>query len=499
MKMKVLLTLIIVTIGLLLGTIAHAEKRDNRAFSKLNKTLPNTLAKLYEKYELKGDLLLAVVDKTGMRYTYTLNTLGEDSEKNGLDITTPFLIASHTKAFTGTLAQVLANDGLLELNAPIAKYLSNDLKHTAIDSSNISVQQLLNHTAGFTSVMHTFKSAFLGFKNEEELVNALRTNTLTAPPGVFRYSNTGPILAARAMEKATGKNWKSLMKDKLFTPLGMQHTSSELGNYPTDAILPSIEVGQNKEVIRKGIFKTDSTLHAAGGHISTLEDMAKWLAFNLSKDSTFSPSASFFEPLHNSTITQKKRYFTYDRTGYSLAWDIAEYHGKPILTRFGGYAGMSFHASFMPKEEVAVIAFFNDQRGYVLPHLAANLAYNLILEPELALVRFNEELQAFDRSFSREQNDALDSSKMVNYSEKWNARLGNYLNTDGWPDITLFNKDNKVWLRHGVLNGPLYTIKGSDSNFVVDLGALRRPIQISATSSGHFELQNGSLVFSQAR
>ena len=143
--MKVLLTLIIVTIGLLLGTIAHAEKRDNRAFSKLNKTLPNTLAKLYEQYELKGDLLLAVVDKTGMRYTYTLNTLGEDSEKNGLDITTPFLIASHTKAFTGTLAQVLANDGLLELNAPIAKYLSSDLKHTDIDSSNITVKQLLNN------------------------------------------------------------------------------------------------------------------------------------------------------------------------------------------------------------------------------------------------------------------------------------------------------------------------------------------------------------------
>lgn len=499
MKMKVLLTFIITTIGLLLGTVAHAEKRDVPAFSELNKTLPNTLAKLYERYELKGDLLLAVVDKTGMRYTYTLNTLGEDPGENGLGTATPFLIASHTKAFTGTLAQVLANEGLLELNAPIAKYLSNDLKHTDIDSSNITVKQLLNHTAGFTSVMHTFKSAFLGFKDEEELIRALSTNTLIAPPGVFRYSNTGPILAARAMEKATGKNWKSLMKDKLFTPLGMQHTSSELVNYPPDAILPSIEVGQNNEVIRKGIFKTDSTLHAAGGHISTLEDMAKWLAFNLNKNSTFSSSASFFEPLHNTTVKQEKRYFTYNRTGYSLAWDIAEYHDKPILTRFGGYAGMSFHASFMPKEEVAVIAFFNDQRGYVLPHLAANLAYNLILAPELALVRFNEELQAFDRSFSREQEDALDASKMVNYSEKWNARLGNYLNTDGWPDITLFNKNNKVWLRHGVLNGPLYTIKGSDSNFVVDLGALRRPIQISATSSDNFELQNGSLVFSQAR
>ncbi|WP_417657165.1 serine hydrolase domain-containing protein [Pseudidiomarina aestuarii] len=478
-----------------LSTYANADGVDEAALQRLDQQLPSTLEQLYQKHQLKGDLLLAVVDKSGLRYSYTLNAQGNEPGKNGLSADTPFLIASHTKAFTGTLAQVLAAGGEFQLSAPIETYLADEITHPKIASDSITVTQLLNHTAGFTSIMHTFKTAFLGYQTEAELIEALNTDTLVAPAGVFRYSNTGPILAARAMENATGKSWKKLMDEKLFSPLGMHHTSSTLSAYPAGAILPSIEVGADGEVLRTGLFKTDGTLHAAGGSVSTLGDMAKWLQFNLNQGDELSASADFFTPLHAPTTSQEKTYYTYERTGYSLAWDIANYHDNTILTRFGSYAGMSFHASFMPEQGVAVIAFFNDQRGYVLPHLAANLAYNLVIAPELAQSRYAEEVKGVEKSIAREQANALAPSARVTFTPEWQSHLGTYINTDGWPAITLTEKDNQVWLSSGVLAGPLYANEEEAGSYIVNLGSLRRPIKLSVSEAGEVTLMNGSLEY----
>jgi len=478
-----------------ISTYANADGVDEAALQRLDQQLPNTLEQLYQKHQLKGDLLLAVVNKSGLRYSYTLNAQGNEAGKNGLSTDTPFLIASHTKAFTGTLAQVLAAEGEFQLSAPIETYLADEITHPKIASDSITVTQLLNHTAGFTSIMHTFKTAFLGYETEAQLIEALNTNTLVAPAGVFRYSNTGPILAARAMENATGKSWKKLMDEKLFSPLGMHHTSSTLSAYPAGAILPSIEVGADSEVLRTGLFKTDNTLHAAGGSVSTLDDMAKWLQFNLKQSNELSTAADFFTPLHAPTTSQEKTYYTYERTGYSLAWDIANYHDNTILTRFGGYAGLSFHASFMPEQGVAVIAFFNDQRGYLLPHLAANLAYNLVIAPELAQSRYAEEMQDVEKSIAREQANSLAPSSRVSYTTEWQDQLGTYINTDGWPAITLAEKDNQVWLSNGVLKGPLYANEKEEGGYVVNLGSLRRPIKLSVSEAEEDTLMNGSLEY----
>ncbi len=482
----------------MLSLNASAKVVSEQTKQRIEETLPGKLEGLYNKFELKGDFLLAVVDAEGLKYSYTLNTKGNDSIKNGLNIDTPFLIASHTKAFTGTLANVLASEGDLVLNAPIEMYLKDDVTHPSIPIDQITVKQLLNHTAGFTSIMHTFKTAFLGFENNSELVKALNTNTMVAPVGSFRYSNTGPILAARAMENATKKSWKTLMQEKLFQPLGMHNTHSSFSTFPADAVLPSIEIGANGEVLREGLFKSDNTLHAAGGNISTLADMAKWMQFNLARGQELSNDTNFFRLLHEPTTVQDKTYYTYKRTGYSLAWDIATYQDHTILTRFGSYAGVSFHASFMPEEGIAVIAVFNDHRGYVLPHLAANLAYNLAIEPDLAYSRYDHEVKGLEKSIEREQANALNVLDRVEYSPTWAQKLGNYVNVDGWPPITLSVSDNQVWLSTGELEGPVYLNREKEGSYIVNLGSIRRTITFTSSEDGQLTLKNGSLQYSKA-
>ena len=467
-----------------------AKSINNADLARIQNTFPENIEALYRQNDLKGDLLIAVVDSTGLRYSYTLNKNGAN-ESSGLTTSTPFLIASHTKALTGTLAQILESQGRFDINAPIKTYLADNISDKRIATNDITIGQLLNHTAGFTSIQHTFKTAYLGFENSQDVNNALNLDTLVAPPGKFRYSNTGPILAATAMEKATGKSWKTLMHDEIFVPLGMNNTSAFISTYPENTILPTIETDKEGNVSRTGLFKTDNTLHASGGIVSNLADMSKWLQFNLLQSKQLSNKEDFFAQLHQATAEQDKRYFTYDRNGYSLAWDIADYHGKKLLTRFGGYAGVSFHASFMPEEQVAVVSFYNEERAFLLPHVAANLIYNLITSPENAQNRYAIELDSFNKTLQREMQHALDSSLRVNKLD--DAYLGRYTAAQGWPEIKIFTKDNQIWLRWGEQQGPLYQ-NAKDNLFIAALGPISREISL-AIVDGKAHLTNGSINY----
>ena len=493
--MKLSIALVLAVVSLFNTNTGIASTIDEVTLQRIQTQFPERIESLYYEQRLRGDLLVAVVDANGLRYAYTLNQRGASPESNGLTTTTPFLTASHTKAFTGTLAQVLVQQGRFDLDAPLDRYLADEIHDDLIATDDITIKQLLNHTAGFTSSLHTFKSAFLGYVDETDLVAALNHETLIAPAGVFRYSNTGPIVAARAMEKATGISWQELVKEELFTPLVMQQTSTRVSDYPQGTILPIIEVGRDGEIVRSGLHKTDQTLHAAGGTISTLADMAKWLQFNVVQGQQLATLPAFFQPLHQSTTTQERTYFTYERTGYSLAWDIADYHGKSILTRFGGFGGISVHASFIPADQIAVVAFFNDERGYLLPHVAANYLYNLALTPTEALTRFETEVDSFKESVEREQAQSLDQNMQVPMSEQWQQNLGRYEAGNGWPPLEIFVKDDMLWLRWGALNGPLYNHPEDLQSFTVALGPLRRTITVGNDEQGVDYIRNGSIEY----
>ena len=262
-------------------TTGQAMTLSDAAIARIEQHFPNTIKTLYAEHKLKGDFLIAVVDKQGLRYWYTINEQGTTPATNGLSLHRPFLVASHTKAFIGTLAQRLAATNRFDLDASLDVYLDDEVRNDEIAKKHITMTQLLNHTAGFTSVLHTFKSAFLGYRDDNDLINALNTDTLVISPGQFRYSNTGPILAAHAMQKATATDWQQLLKKEIFEPLAMHDSSASLSDYETGTVLPSIEVGKDGEVIRTGLYKTDKTLHASGGVVSTLADMIQLLSFNI--------------------------------------------------------------------------------------------------------------------------------------------------------------------------------------------------------------------------
>ncbi len=444
--------------------------------------------RIFNEKKLQGDFIFAVVDENGIVYSYALNNDILKGNPSSLNNNSPIYIASHTKSFTGTLAKILEDKGTLDLNKSLKSYLPELDFQNNIDTDKIKIKDLLNHTHGVFSTTMTWKTAFLGYGGKNsELVEDLNNDFLHDPSGNFRYSNVGPIITGVVLENITGNSWKEEMKNHIFQPLQMLNTTAQVSDLDYKKILPSVTVSKEQGIIETGFYKNDITMHASGGIISTINDLSKWLSANIRQDSRLLSKDSWND-LHTSTTPQTKEYFTYERTGYSLGWDIAKYQGETILTRFGGLAGISFHISFIPEKKIGIIAFSSDNRAYVLPHLMANYAYNKLSQNPADSI-FHKEKINFENAFKSEDEIVYPNKlQLLEKTLSNNSIVGNYQNTAQWPSIKIEQKDNHYIFNWGVLHGMVY--KTEDGNYTSNLGVFNRDFEIKKDT-----LKTGSLIY----
>ncbi|GLB48486.1 serine hydrolase domain-containing protein [Neptunitalea lumnitzerae] len=445
------------------------------------------VSNIYKDKNLHGDILFAIVNEQGIAYSFTLNRELLNGTPTDLNLDSPIYIASSTKSFTGTLLKILEEEGTLDLNSSLHKNLPQLTYQNEIDTEAISLKNLLNHTHGTFSTSMAWKTAYLGYSgNNEELISDLNTDFLYDPSGKFRYSNIGPIIAGLVVDYNTNKTWKSQMETKIFDPLKMSNTSANVSDFKFETIRPSL-LCSNDSIILKSFDKTDFTMHAAGGIISTMNDMAKWMSANIRQDSLLLTQENW-KDLHEPTTEQDRTYFTYKRTGYSLGWDIANYQNEKILTRFGNLGGITFHSSFMPDRKIGIIAFSNDNRAYLLPHLIANYAYNLLNTKDADSI-FNTEVVDFNKSYTKENNIAYPSQSDLAKDNKENDRLiGTYKSTKNWPNITITKEDRCYYFTWGTLKGKIYN--NPSGGFTSSTGVLKRNFNVENNT-----LHTGSLEY----
>ena len=478
-----------------------SERLENqRDFFEANKEFKSKfesrIKNIFLDKQLAGDFLLAVVNEKGLAYSYALNREIINNEPNTLDNNSPIYVASHTKSFTGTLLKILEEEGKIDLSKSVYDYLPELTYGDDVDTKQIKVRQLLNHTHGTNSNLFIWETAFLGYSGgNRKLINDLNSYYKYDPSHIFRYSNTGPIIAAMIVEKVTGNSWKDEIKNRIFIPLKMRNSSCNVSDFRPEDIRPAVMVTNGGKIFQSGFYKKDITMNAAGGIISTINDLAKWLQANINHDPILLKSDTSWKEMHEPTTDQDRTYFTYKRFGYSLGWDITDYRNDTLLTRFGGYAGIVFHISFLPSEKIGIISFSSDSRATSLTHLAANYAYNLASQIPEADSVFEKEKELFDESFERNSNQPLPGkeNKLVECPEN-DLLTGNYKNNSGWPDISIKKKESDYIMSWGMLNGSVYKIPDPSQPYIAALGALERTFNVKGDS-----LFTGSLIYTKKR
>ncbi|MFI7445953.1 serine hydrolase domain-containing protein [Nonomuraea sp. NPDC049714] len=143
----------------------------------------------------------------------------------GVEVTTDslFLSGSIAKVYTATLVMQLVDAGLLDLDATVVSVLPEFATPDPEATRAITVRQLLSHTGGLTCDF-TFDSG-RGDDCLATYVKAAGQVALDCPPGTaLSYSSLGYVVLGRIVEVLTGQTWDQALKDRLLTPLGLDHS-----------------------------------------------------------------------------------------------------------------------------------------------------------------------------------------------------------------------------------------------------------------------------------
>lgn len=279
------------------------------------------------------------------------------------DADTVYYIASSTKSYVGLLAATLAARGVVDLDAPISRYLPET-------NLNVTLRALLTHTSGISNDAVVMRTAFTG--DHGNLVQLLgRSKTVESK---FSYDNLGYVAVGLALERVTGKTWQELLASELFTPLGMTRTTAYMSRTTNWPVAKPYDLGGPL-----AFMKTDTTMHAAGGLVTTPRDLARWLEANVNRKGL--PAAAFAEAQKQHVeVNPASNWYRFKRTGYALGWYHADYEGTPMLHHFGGYEGWRAHVSFLPNEKHGVAITTNTSSpGAQLRDVIAAYAYDVLL------------------------------------------------------------------------------------------------------------------------
>ena len=261
---------------------------------------------------------------------------------------TKFRLASVTKQFTSMLTMLLVQDGKLELDAPITRYLPD---YPAASGDRVTLTHLLNHTSGIPS--YTDRQGFFREEGQETwTVEAFLAKFCSGPldfePGTqYHYNNSGYFLLGAIIEAVTDQTYQAALQERIFQPLGMQDTGYDdqyavLSNRATGYV--DILSGR-----RVATWIDMTTPYAAGALYSTTGDLWKW-AQALDKKRLLSGEL-------------EQLMFTPGLEEYGFGWDIqtqgeGERSGLAIY-HTGGMPGVSTLVWRMPELERTVIILCN--------------------------------------------------------------------------------------------------------------------------------------------
>jgi CubicO group peptidase (beta-lactamase class C family) len=303
--------------------------------------------------------------------------------ENGLKVTpkTFFAISSCTKAFTATAAGILVDGGKLDWDTPIRFYLPSFKMYDPFASERMTVRDLLTHRSGLSAHDKIWYNSLL---TREELFDRLQYIKPNKDfRSVFQYQNIMYMVVGYLIAHIGGTSWEEFVRQKILAPLEMQDTNFSLDvSKETDDYAVPYTKGINDEIKRSHFHNTEN-IGPAGSINSTIQDMAKWLLFNLNKGKWNNKqiiSSDSLKEIHSPQITVPLpiKYKEFHYTSYGMGWFVTCYRGHLLLYHSGGIDGFISWVSFMPNDNIGVVILTNNDSN-PLPTIIGYNAYDRLL------------------------------------------------------------------------------------------------------------------------
>jgi CubicO group peptidase (beta-lactamase class C family) len=297
-------------------------------------------------------------------------------------------IASNSKLFTAVAAGVLVDEGKLTWDTPIRdsvrsiEFFNDQLNNT------VTLRDMLSHRTGITR--HDtiwYKSDF----TRKQLFERLKYLEPSQPMRqVFLYNNMMFAGAGYVIQLQSGKTWEEFVRERIFTPLGMNSTGysiAEMQKQP-DFGVPYTEKRDSFEIYRIPYYEETDGMAPAGAIISNIKEMSHWLAALMNEGSfagkpvlpadvlkaTLAPAISL-----PNAAAEARGFWEVLNTAYGMGRFTASYRGHLLTFHGGDINGFHSQVSFMPREKIGVIVFVIGDHCAPLSNIVSYNVYERLL------------------------------------------------------------------------------------------------------------------------
>ena len=336
--------------------------------------------KAIQTWHLPG-LSIAIVRNDSVIYTKGYGVLAFGG-KDAVNDQTLFEIGSSSKAFTATLVSMLVGEGKMHFDDHLSDYLPDFKMADPVASHDVTLRDALTHRSGIARGEFAWLGA--GVSRDEVLHRIRFIKPESAFRSKFSYQNMMFLAAGQAAAHAAGKSWDELIKERIFTPLGMTSSTTDLKTVTGNSNIATPH-GIDHDSVWVKPHMDITNIAPAGSIASNARDMAQWLRFQLN-DGVVGGKRLVVSAAFRETHTPQMLTGSFGReagdtasvtffSSYGMGWFVEDYHRQIMWQHGGNTDGMTAAVGMLPEKKFGV-AVLSNMNGAQLPGILMHYIFD---------------------------------------------------------------------------------------------------------------------------
>ena len=285
-----------------------------------------------------------------------------------IDAHTVFRLASLSKAFAGTMAGLLVNDGSLRWDSKVTDYVPSFHLSDPAATQRVTVADLLSHRVGLKS-HNAFDRDIEANAEYYGVSQKLASAPLSCAPGqCYAYQNVAFSLIGDVVFAATGSFYDQAVDRRIFKPLGMNDASIGLTGIESSPHWARPHVRSRNGWVSLMPKPTYYRLPPAAGVNASASDMAQWLIAQTGHRPDVLP-APLLATLHAPIISTPGemragwRRARVQSASYALGWRVFDYAGQQVVFHAGAVQGYRGLVALVPGRDLGIAIMWNSDSG----------------------------------------------------------------------------------------------------------------------------------------